>query len=69
MVTDRQTRAMLAICTAIIVSAALYFASSILAPFAFALFMVAIVWPLQRALETKLPQAIALLLTLVLTWQ
>jgi len=67
MVTDRQTRAMLAICTAIIVSAALYFASSILAPFAFALFMVAIVWPLQRALETKLPQAIALLLTLVLT--
>ena len=67
MVTDRQTRAMLAICTAIIISAALYFASSILAPFAFALFMVAIVWPLQRALETKLPQAIALLLTLVLT--
>jgi len=58
---------MLAICTAIIISAALYFASSILAPFAFALFMVAIVWPLQRALETKLPQAIALLLTLVLT--
>ena len=37
MVTDRQTRAMLAVCTAIIVSAALYFASSILAPFAFAL--------------------------------
>jgi len=67
MATDSQTRAMLAICTAIIVSAALYFASSILAPFAFALFMVAIVWPLQRALEAKLPQAIALLLTLVVT--
>jgi len=67
MVTDRQTRVMLAICTAIIVSAALYFARSIFAPFSFALFMVAIAWPLQRALQAKLPQAIALLLTLVLT--
>ena len=67
MVTDRQTRAMLAICTAILVSVALYFARSIFAPFAFALFMVAIVWPLQRLLEAKLPQVVALLLTLTLT--
>jgi AI-2 transport protein TqsA len=67
MVTDRQMRAMLAICTAILVAAALYLTRSIFAPLAFAIFMVAIVWPLQRALETKLPQAVALLLTLVLT--
>jgi predicted PurR-regulated permease PerM len=67
MLTDRQTRAMLAICTTILVAAALYFTRSILAPFAFAIFMVALVWPLQRALERKLPQAVALLLTLLLT--
>ena len=58
---------MLAICTTILVAAALYFGRSIFAPLAFAVFMVALVWPLQRALETKLPQAIALLLTLLLT--
>ena len=67
MLNDRQTRAMLAVCTIILVAAALYFARSIFAPLAFAIFMVALVWPLQRALETKLPQAIALLLTLILT--
>ena len=67
MTTDRPTRAMLAICTIILVAAALYFTRSILAPFAFAIFMVALVWPLQRALERKLPQAVALLLTLLVT--
>ena len=67
MLTDRASRAMLAVCTIILVTASLYFARSILAPFAFAVFMVAIVWPLQRALERVLPQAVALLLTLVLT--
>jgi AI-2 transport protein TqsA len=67
MVTDRQSRTMLAICTTILVAAALYFTRSILAPFAFAIFMVAIVWPLQRALQAKLPQVVALLLTLTLT--
>ncbi|HET7851823.1 MAG TPA: AI-2E family transporter [Methyloceanibacter sp.] len=67
MPTDRPTRAMLAICTTILVGAALYFTRPILAPFAFAIFMVAIVWPLQRALQARLPQAVALLLTLILT--
>src|SRR6478752_3341731 len=67
MITDRQTRAMLAICTAILVSVALYFARSIFAPFAFALFMVAIVWPLQSGLERMLPQFVALFITLFVT--
>ena len=58
---------MLAICTAILVSVALYFARSIFAPFAFALFMVAIVWPLQSALERMLPQFVALFITLFVT--
>jgi len=67
MITDRQTRAMRAICTAILVSVALYFARSIFAPFAFALFMVAIVWPLQSGLERMLPQFVALFITLFVT--
>ena len=67
MLTDRQTRAMLAICTTILVAAALYFARSIFAPFALAIFMVAIVWPLQSALQQRLPQFVALFITLVVT--
>jgi AI-2 transport protein TqsA len=66
MASDRATKVMLAICTAILVAAALYLTKPILAPFFFALFMVAIVWPLQRTLEKKLPQFVALLLTLLI---
>ncbi len=53
MATDRSTRIMLALCTAILVAAALYFARSIFAPLAFALFMMAIVWPLQNVAAEK----------------
>ena len=56
---------MLAICTAVIVAAALYLARSIFAPIAFALFMMAIVWPVQRTLQDRLPQFVALILTLI----
>lgn len=51
---------MLALCTAVLVVAALYFARSIFAPFAFALFMMAIVWPVQKTLQDRLPQFVAL---------
>jgi AI-2 transport protein TqsA len=47
--------------------AALYFASSVFAPLAFALFILAIVWPLQEWLEDFMPKGVALLLTLSLT--
>lgn len=58
---------MLAICTAVLVAAALYFARSIFAPFAFALFIMAIVWPVQSALQNKLPEFVAVVLTLIAT--
>src|SRR5262245_28568750 len=58
---------MIAISTAIFVAAALYFARSIFAPFAFALFMMAIMWPVQSTLQSKLPQFVALFLTLIAT--
>ena len=49
---------MLALCTAVLVFAGLYFARSILAPVAFSLFVIAIVWPLQRTLETRIPRCL-----------
>ena len=58
---------MLAICTAILIAAALYFAKSIFAPFAFAIFMMAIVWPAQNALQNKLSEFAAVFLTLIAT--
>ena len=47
--------------------AALYFASSVFAPLAFALFILAIVWPLQERLEQTLPKGLALFVTLAVT--
>lgn len=67
MARDRQIRAMLAVCTAIFGTAALYFAGAIFAPITFAVFILAIVWPLQRALQHWMPKGIALFITLALT--
>jgi Predicted permease len=58
---------MLGLSTAVLLFAGLYFARSILAPVAFSLFVIAIVWPLQRALETRVPRLLALVATLVVT--
>ena len=59
--------AALVICALILLAAALYFASSVFAPLAFALFILAIVWPLQEALERVLPKGLALFVTLAVT--
>jgi predicted PurR-regulated permease PerM len=58
-------RVMLGLCTAVLVAAALDQAQAILAPVAFALFGIALVWPLQRWLESRLGGLPALLLTLL----
>ena len=55
------------ICALILLAAALYFASSVFAPLAFALFILAIIWPLQEALERMLPKGLALFVTLAVT--
>lgn len=55
------------ICAIVLACAALYFASSVFAPLAFALFILAIVWPLQERLEQTLNQGLALFVTLVIT--
>ena len=56
----RSLRTMVGIGTAILVVGALGIAQAVFAPLAFALFVVAIVWPLQRALQAKLPKLLAL---------
>ncbi len=58
---------MLGLSTAVLLFAALYFARSILAPVAFSLFVIAIVWPLQRALETRISRLLGLVATLAAT--
>lgn len=45
--------------------AALAVASSVFAPIAFALFIIALVWPLQKALQAFLPRLVALALSVV----
>lgn len=51
---------------AILVVAALYFADVIFAPVACALFIIAIVWPLQDRLQARLPQLLALAIVVAL---
>ncbi len=65
--TSRGVATMLGLSTAVLLFAALYFARSILAPVAFSLFVIAIVWPLQRALETRISRLLALVATLAAT--
>jgi AI-2 transport protein TqsA len=58
---------MLGLCTAILVAAALHWAEAILAPIAFALFAIALAWPVQRAVQARTSQAAALLVTVLVT--
>ncbi|PSJ54268.1 AI-2E family transporter [Pseudaminobacter soli (ex Li et al. 2025)] len=53
--------------TSILVIGLLYFAQSIFVPLSFSLFIIALVWPLQAALKRRMPQLLALLITLTVT--
>ena len=52
--------------TAILVIALLYFARSIFVPLAFSVFVIALAWPIQSALQRRLPKLLALFVTLSL---
>src|SRR5262245_11243154 len=52
---------------AIAVVAAAYFASSVFQPLAFALFIIALLWPLQSRLQSHMPQLLALAIVLLVT--
>jgi AI-2 transport protein TqsA len=59
------TKVALAILAAVAVSFAAYQASSVFAPLVLALFIIAIVWPLQEWLQARMPMLIALAITLI----
>lgn len=60
-------RGMIGLAAAVVLCAALYVAGTLVAPVAFALFVIAVVYPLQAQLERILPKMAAVLLTLVVT--
>ena len=67
MAEENSINALPVLCAAILTAAALYFGSAIFAPVAVSLFVIAILWPLQKSLESRIPRLIALLLTLAAT--
>src|SRR5271168_1261442 len=60
-------RAACALIIVFLVVAAFYLANVVFEPVAFALFAIAIVWPLQKALKAWMPGGIALIITIVVT--
>lgn len=58
---------MIGLIAAVAVFGALYAASTIFAPLTLGLFIIAIVWPLQRWLAVRLPNLLALAITILLT--
>lgn len=67
MVEGRAARISMAICAIVAVHAAAYFLRSLLAPVVFSIFVVAVVWPLQRAFSRRMPHGAALVATLLVT--
>lgn len=63
----RELGTMVGIIMVILLAAAAYQASSVFAPLALALFIIAIVWPLQRLLQSRMPRLLALAITIVVT--
>jgi predicted PurR-regulated permease PerM len=64
MVQDHTVKTLLAICTLILVVGALFFARAIIAPVALSLFIIAVAWPLQSALQQRVPKHLALIITI-----
>jgi hypothetical protein len=60
---NRALMAMVAIVTTILTVAGLGIAQPVFAPLSFALFVLAIVWPLQARLQAWMPKLLALALT------
>jgi len=64
---DREIRVLLLLCAVVLVCIGLYFSHDIFAPVSFAIFTIAIAWPLQRALQAKIPKLLALVVTIAVT--
>lgn len=60
-------KALVGLASIIIICAALKVAQEILVPVVFAVFVIALVWPLQRRLQAVMPQILAVVITLIVT--
>jgi AI-2 transport protein TqsA len=60
-------KAPIAIVLTFVVLAACQLAQAVIEPVVFALFVITITWPLDKALQTRMPKAVALLLTIIIT--
>jgi predicted PurR-regulated permease PerM len=65
MTQDHTIRTLLSLCATILIVGALYLTRPIIAPVVFSLFVIAIVWPIQHALQTRIPKLLALALTIL----
>lgn len=66
MTADRWTRTMVGLIAIIAIFAALNVASSVIAPVACALFIIALAWPIQNRLQSHLPQLLALAIVIAI---
>ena len=67
MTPDGLCRISLALLAAVVVAAAVYQADAVFAPLALAVFIIALIWPLQRWLQARAPALVALAVTMSLT--
>jgi AI-2 transport protein TqsA len=67
MARDSALNVSIAIIAAVMISFAAYQASEVFAPLALALFIIAIVWPLQSWLQARMPALLALAITMTVT--
>jgi predicted PurR-regulated permease PerM len=63
---ERRGAASVVLFTTIATGFALYFARTVVVPVTFALFIIAIVWPVQRALQRRIPKLLAVVATVLL---
>jgi len=67
MANDSITRNTLTLCALVLVAGALSLARSVFAPLAFSLFVIATVWPFQKAIQARVPKPVALIIVLLAT--
>jgi AI-2 transport protein TqsA len=67
MAAEHGLQAHIGIITTVVVMAALYLAQPVMEPLAFALFIIALMWPIQTYLQARMPKLLALAITLAIT--
>jgi AI-2 transport protein TqsA len=67
MTNGRGLRVAVGLCAAILIVTALYFSGTIFAPLSFALLIIAVIWPVQKRLQARLPKLVALAVSMLAT--